>query len=337
MLYFIIAFLLSVITIPIVIKLKIMDKPNYRKIHINPIPKAGGLGIFIPLIFIQTWIVFTSTNIITKELYIILLSSVLLLIVGIIDDKYELKSMQKLYLQIIVAIIIVSGGVSFNLFDNPFLNYLLTVIWLVGIINAFNLIDGLDGLAAGIGLITTVGYYVVLPNHSSVLTQFLILPIIGSLVGFLLFNFRPAKIFMGDTGSLPLGNTLALLGVYAVNYEERVTGLFIPCLLLLLPIFDTMLSIVRRKINGKPIFAPDRSHFYNLLMDKKHISHRNVVLIVYFVNVLLVFLTVRYKFMNDSIRILTILIVLGMSIAVSYKLGFLQVDEENKEKKTKKC
>lgn len=326
-----IAFLLSIIITPIAIKLNILDKPNYRKIHTKPIPKAGGLGIFIPYIILL--VSYINSNGWSKSNAAILSVTIYLLIVGVTDDKIELSSKTKFILQSIAGIFTVYMGIYFNLTSIYIINILISLTFIVGIINAVNLIDGLDGLSAGIGIISLCGILYLSIAFNNSLLIFLASVLICSSLGFLIFNFRPAKIFMGDTGSLPLGYNLAVLTIICSNEIRGIEGLLFSTIILGLPIFDTLLTMYRRYVNNRPIFAPDRSHFYNLLMDLKGIEHRNVVLILYFINFILVILSFAFIKLSILYRILEFIGIVLISAFLTHKYDLVKVDNSKNTNK----
>ncbi|MBA2874607.1 glycosyltransferase family 4 protein [Thermaerobacillus caldiproteolyticus] len=282
-----ICFALSVLFTPFVKKLAFAvgatDKPNQRKVHQKIMPRLGGLAIYAS--FIIGYLILRPWN--EDSLYI-LLGSAIIVVVGILDDIYELPAKIKFLGQLIAAfIVVVIAGVQVTFINLPFggqlhfgiLSIPISIIWIVGITNAINLIDGLDGLAAGvsaIALITISGMALIMGDWFVSSMGFIIL---GSTLGFLLYNFHPAKIFMGDTGALFLGymiSVLALLGFKNVTFISFV----VPVLILGVPISDTFFAIIRRIVKKQPLSAPDKSHLHHCLLRLGY-SHRQTVLIIY--------------------------------------------------------
>ncbi len=326
----VLAVLLSLLITPAAIKMGILDKPNYRKIHDKPIPKGGGIGIFIPVIILElmNFLFFRAT--ITLDVYkffTILLVTFTLMILGIIDDKYDLGSNIKLFIQIILTLLTLGSGIRFHTFDIMVLDLLLTAVWIIGIINAVNLIDGLDGLAAGIAIISCAGFSVIGYAFGSKTIVMLSLLLIGGCLGFLKYNFRPARIFMGDTGSVPLGYNLAILGILCENAISGNASILIPVIMVGVPIYDTLLTVTRRAFNHKPIFLPDRSHFYNLMIDLKGVEHKWTVLIIYGFNIVLVTISSLLAFSGDIWRIVSTGIIIFAVCLLSKRLGFIRTDE----------
>lgn len=286
------AFVASILLTPLVIKLAYrigaVDKPNYRKVHAKVMPRIGGLAIFGA--FIVGYALLLPED---EHATGILIGALLIIITGLLDDMFEITAKAKVIGQLAAAIVVVTwGGLQIEVINLPFFGQLdfgylsipITIIWIIGITNAINLIDGLDGLAAGvstIALITITIMAVIMGNFFVVATASILA---ASSLGFLLFNFHPAKIFMGDTGSLFLGfmiSVLALLGFKNV----AVVSLIIPIIMLGVPISDTFFAIVRRIRMKQPISAPDKSHLHHCLL-RTGFSHRQTVLIIYGIAIL---------------------------------------------------
>lgn len=283
---FIAALLLTPIVKIVAFKVGATDKPNNRKVHQNIMPRLGGLAIFlsflIGIVILQPEYEFH---------WAIVIGSMIIILTGVVDDIKEISPMVKLSGQILAALIVVVVGdlnVEFinlpfgGVIDFGFLSIPLTMIWIIGITNAINLIDGLDGLAGGvstIALLAIAGMAAVMGNPYVMMVA-LIAAV--STIGFLFYNFYPAKIFMGDTGALFLGyliGVLSLLGFKGVTFISLV----IPIIILGVPISDTFFAIVRRLINKQPLSAPDKSHLHHCLL-KSGFSHRQTVLLIYAVS-----------------------------------------------------
>ncbi len=288
---FLVAICLTILITPYVIKLAFKigatDKPNNRKVHSKIMPSMGGLAIFLS--FIITMPIFTPDLASSATFTAILLGATVIIILGIFDDIYEINPKMKLIGQIIAALIIVIGGkIQLNFINTPFgeeihFGYLaipLTVLWIVGITNAINLIDGLDGLAGGvstIALLTISGMAAF--KIGDMFVALIALVLAGSTLGFLKFNFYPAKIFMGDTGAMFLGFMISVLSLMGFK-NVTVISLIIPIVILGVPISDTFYAIVRRALHKKPISAPDKSHLHHCLLRLGY-SHRTTVLLIY--------------------------------------------------------
>lgn len=196
-------------------------------------------------------------------------------------------------------------------------------------INGINLIDGLDGLAGGVGLISSLTFGIIglLLNHSEIFMVSIFLA--SGCFGFLVYNFHPAKIFMGDTGSLPLGYALANIGIMVSNASGDPVNVLLPGIILCIPIYDTLLALVRRKLNGNPWFIPDRSHFYNLLVDIHGISHRNTVVFIYVMNVIIAVIALIFLYAGIIFKLLSTSCLLAVAAILTVKLRFIIIDKRH--------
>ncbi|SOC34915.1 glycosyltransferase family 4 protein [Ureibacillus acetophenoni] len=283
----IVAFISSILLTPLVkrlaFKIGAVDAPNYRKVHSRIMPRLGGLAIYLS--FLIGLVILRPESEYTLA---IVLAATVIIITGILDDMYEISAKAKMLGQLVAAFIIVFfGGIQIEMINLPFggmmdfgyLSIPLTILWIVGITNAINLIDGLDGLAAGvstIALITIAIMAIIVPNP---LVLALAALLACSTLGFLFFNFHPAKIFMGDTGALFLGFMIAVFSLLGFK-NITVVSFIIPVIMLGVPISDTFFAIVRRVRNGQKWSDPDKSHLHHRLLDIGF-SHRQTVLIIY--------------------------------------------------------
>ena len=269
------------------------DPKDAGKIHKTPIPRLGGIAIFFG--FLIAVICFV---VLTPEIIGIVAGSVIIVIMGAFDDRKPMRAITKLLIQIVAALIVALSGVRIEIFTNPILffdnDYLvlgqlsipLTVIWIVAITNAVNLIDGLDGLAAGVASISSICMLTIALMVSESNIAILTACIAGACVGFLPYNFNPASIFMGDSGSNFLGFLLACISIEGLFKGYAVISFAVPLLLLALPIFDTSVAILRRIKNKKPVMAPDRGHLHHKLVDMGF-SQKQAVLILYTITAVL--------------------------------------------------
>jgi UDP-GlcNAc:undecaprenyl-phosphate GlcNAc-1-phosphate transferase len=309
-------------------RLKIIDQPNARKIHTISIPRTGGIAIFAGFVIA----VLCSAPLSHSIRFIAPIA--IAWITGLVDDIYELKPRIKLVFEAVASLIAIFLGFRFNL-TNTVLDYIVTFIWYIGYMNAFNLIDGLDGLA------TTVAIFQALAISITALLAGTFTPIgpiapalIGSCLGFLVFNWHPAKIFMGDSGSLFIGLTIALLGVtlqQSLPQSLALGGIFNLCSIVFYPLFDTFLSIYRRVKRGVPIFTADRSHSYNLLVDFYGLKQTTVIWLVMASNILVagVSIIALYHLRNPFLVILVPLCAFILGAMFTRKAGFAYVDEGN--------
>jgi UDP-GlcNAc:undecaprenyl-phosphate GlcNAc-1-phosphate transferase len=285
---FVASFVTVLIATPLVMKLAIKigatDKPNQRKVHQKIMPRLGGLAIFIGVL-----VGFFVSDLHDQRILTISVGAVLIIIIGVLDDLYELSAKVKFAGQILVACLIVSTGLKIDFVTIPFVvermelgifSYPLTVFWIVGITNAINLIDGLDGLAAGVSSIgiASLGLLAALSGKGLIFTIALI--VLGSTLAFLFYNFYPAKIFMGDTGALFLGYCISIMSLLGLYKSVTLFSIIIPIIILGVPVFDTTFAIIRRIMNRQPIGTPDKSHLHHRIMELG-LSHRSTVLIIY--------------------------------------------------------
>ncbi len=283
------AFLICFTTTPIArvlaFKVGAIDVPkDSRRMHKEPIPRMGGLAIFLG--FAITVLVFCDITLPTIGM---LLGGILLVIVGIFDDIYSIPALFKLFLQIICATIATVMGNTIpgvTIFGNYIafgaLAIPVTIFWITALINAVNLIDGLDGLSCGVSAISSVSLLLsslFLPEPSIVIVL-LTAALAGSCIGFLPFNFNPATIFMGDTGAMFLGYSLAIISIQGFFKIDALMSFWIPFLVFALPICDTSFAFIRRMLHGKSPFSPDRGHIHHKLIDMGF-SQKQSVMILY--------------------------------------------------------
>lgn len=274
-----------------------LDYPNERKVHKKPMPLMGGLMMFFGFLF--GYMLFAPQ---TTQMLSILIGGFILIITGILDDIKPLKAKEAIVGQIAAACVVTFYGkillndISFFgfYFDFGWFAYPLTILFMVSVMNIINFIDGLDGLAAGISSIffTTIGIIAFIMHNIGSLEITLTFIMLGACLGFLIFNFNPAKIFMGETGSMFLGfmiSVVCLVGFKAVT----LTSLVVPLLILAIPILDTLFAIIRRIIHKKPIYVADKQHLHHQLLNKKF-SQKTTVLIIYAVSILFSVASVFY-------------------------------------------
>lgn len=281
-----VSFALSLMATPVVraaaLRWRLVDVPDHnRKVHRQPLPRIGGVAIIVAY-FGSCLIVsaFSSTTPagfgITKSLAP---AALLVFGAGLLDDIIGLKPWHKLAVEVLAAFLVVSSGIYVRNMP-PAVGIVCTVPWLVLCINSMNLIDGLDGLAAGIALLATFTILAASMFHGSLGLAIATAPLAGVLLGFLLFNFNPASIFLGDSGSLSIG---FLLGCYSILWSgdsSSFPNLAAPVVALAVPLADTTLAIVRRFLRAQPIFSPDRAHVHHRLI-ALGFSHRRAVLLLY--------------------------------------------------------
>ena len=333
-----ICFISAIILTPIVKKIashiNAVDKPdNKRKVHTKPIPRLGGLAVF--LAFLIGYMLFAPK---TTQMLSVLIGGFVLILVGICDDIKPLKPLYKFIGQIIAAsIVVLYGNITFDdmivfgiHFDFGVLAYPLAIFFIVAIINAINFADGLDGLATGTSTIyfitiAIIGYIL---NRLGGLDVILCLIMVGSCLGFLVYNFSPASIFLGDTGSMFLGFIISIIALLGFK-TATITSLIIPLLLLFEPILDTMLAMLRRVIKGKSMSTADREHLHHQIL-KSTKSTKKSVLIMYGINILFASVSIFYTLGDKKISMIIYLLLLLLFILLVLKTDILFDHKENK-------
>lgn len=337
---FTIALIVSLATMPLVIllakKTGAMDAPNARKVHKKPIPRIGGLGIYAGFLAAM---VFVAANYkmdpeMVHETFGLVVSGSLIVALGLVDDYKNLPAKVKLLGQICAAAVLVFAfDVRIDFVTNPFGEYFyldnlpipylaipITMFWLVGLTNTVNLIDGLDGLAAGVASIASFTILLVALEQNFILVAVLTAALAGAAVGFLKYNFHPAQIFMGDTGSMFLGFMLAGISVTGAVKSVATIALIVPIFALGLPILDTTFAIVRRLRGGVPIFKPDKGHLHHRLLGVGF-TQKQAVLLMYVISALFGLSAIALTAVSSQIAVLILLVVVAAIIYGVRKLG----------------
>lgn len=341
---FIIAFFSTPLVRKIAFKIGAVDIPkDERRMHDKPLARLGGLAIFIGFIVSVLYIIIvdyidTGTMALDSRFQCLLVGSFIIISIGIIDDARPLRPWIKLVFQIIAAFIVVLSGTRIEEITNPFspigmtflgfLSVPLTVIWIVGITNAINFIDGLDGLAAGVSSIALLSLLFISIFEQQFGVVYIIAALAGATLGFLPFNFNPAKIFMGDTGSNFLGFMLASVSVMGLMKSYATIAIAVPLLVLALPIFDTAFAILRRLFYGKPIMQADRGHLHHKLIDMGF-SQKQTVIVLYIISAFLGICAVEL-----ATKGVFKAIILLFSVAVFVIAGAKYMDDMGNEKGT---
>jgi UDP-GlcNAc:undecaprenyl-phosphate GlcNAc-1-phosphate transferase len=301
-------------------RLGIYAVENKRTVHHGKIVRIGGTAVY--LAFIVSLAVLWSAD---DTLNGILLGGTVVFLGGLIDDIYDLKPAQKLAFEVAGALIAMSVGKIYldqiRIFSltisNPIAIYAISFLWIIGVTNAINLIDGLDGLSSGISFIVacTIGLLGFFMGRRDICILSLCLA--GAVLGFLPYNFHPASIFMGDCGALFLGFTLACMSLLGFKTAALIT-LGLPMLILFIPISDTLIAIVRRKLKGQRFDVADRGHLHHILMYKLKLGHRNTVLILYVVTALFASAAIVSYFDETLGRVLVIVLLVAAELFVEY-------------------
>ena len=350
---FITAFMITPHTIKLARKLGAVDTPkDSRRINKVTMPRLGGLAVIAGFLVSVVYLILVMTIEKNTDLKIdeygrkligFAISGLLISIVCFIDDVRGVSAIIKLIVQIIAAIIVTQRGILIESIKLPFLNLeadkifsmVLTIGWIIGITNALNLIDGLDGLATGISMIACLSLLMIFSlNGSPLISIILITALGGALVGFLPYNFNPARTFMGDTGSNFLGYCLAIISILGIAKTYTAIVIVAPLIVLALPVFDTLFAIVRRIIKGKSLKAvvkPDANHLHHKML-KKGFTQKQTVLILYGISA--TFGMFAVVLMESGIwKALSFLLLVVLMIAIGYKEFFKQkligADEED--------
>jgi UDP-GlcNAc:undecaprenyl-phosphate GlcNAc-1-phosphate transferase len=312
-----------------------------RHLHISPLPRLGGVAIFFSFFLTLAVALIVGhferglhLGISHRLLYTILVPGFLIFLLGVYDDVYSVGPYVKFTVQAIAGAMVYAGGLRIlNLpvlfghhhFSN-FIGFPLTILWVLAITNAFNLIDGMDGLAAGSALFSTLVVFVVALLSNSPAVSLMTLVLAGAILGFLRFNFNPATIFLGDCGSLFIGFMLSALALYGAQKSPTIIAVAIPVVSFGLPILETALSMLRRFISGRPVFTADREHIHHKLL-QLGFTHRQVVITLYAVSALFALLSLFLLWPAGSTLGL-VLAVLGSGIWIGVqRLGYLEFGE----------
>lgn len=325
------ALMLSLVFTPVVrrlaVALRVIDHPGRRKVHRTPMPRLGGVAVY------AAWAaaLLLAAHLPRDAQLMSLLKPVIVLggfvvLFGAFDDRYDLPGRMKLLGQVIAASLIFSLGYRIELITNPFggdwvfplpLSYLLTVLWVVGMMNAVNLIDGLDGLATGIVGIASLGLIFASFQAQAQASMVIFAALAGACAGFLRYNFHPASIFLGDSGSQMLGYLMAVTPLMETQYKAAAAAaLLVPLTALALPIFDTGLAFIRRVRWRQSIFRADKYHLHHRLL-KMGLSHEQVVLFMYLICGYLSLMAVLFVVLRDRYAlVLLVLLALGMFVGM---------------------
>lgn len=338
---FIMGFVLSFVLTPLVrricLRFGFLDIPSKRKIHTRATPRLGGIAVIFA--FILNFLFALMINAGFREVFsskIIGLSTAVLLLIllGLWDDIRGMRPIIKLSVQIIMAMILFYSGLGIKVFTNPFgggelqlpfwVSLFLTIFWIVGMINAINLIDGLDGLACGIVFIAGLFLLFVGLYLKTSVTVILLAILCGSTLGFLFYNFPPAKIFLGDTGSMFLGLILAIMGLVGLQYKAATAvALLIPICALAIPIYDTILAIWRRALKKGSVFIADKKHLHHRFL-QLGLTQKQVVIAFYLATVYFGIIAFLFVLIPNEYALL-LLFLLGIGLFSGIRtIGFIE-------------
>lgn len=321
-----------------------VDRPNHRKVHSGIMPRLGGLAIF--LAFVPFALIASSFKPAVLGLAI---GASIILILGIVDDIKGISPRVKLAGQTAAALAVIPFGIKVEFLTNPFNNDVLllgffaipiTVFWLVAVTNAVNLIDGLDGLAGGVSCIAALTMAAVaitqlkvfgVEGQSEIIILSLILAV--SVLGFLKYNFYPATIFLGDSGSMLLGFTLGVISIMGLTKSATAISVIIPLLIMGIPLLDTMFAIVRRFKENRPIFQPDREHLHHQLL-ARGFSHRQAVILIYILSLLMGGSAVVMNLLSTNQAMLLLVVLATATIVAANKIGVTGIGIKKSQEKS---
>ncbi len=327
----IIAYLLGIFIVPLVIyysrKKNLIDVPNERKIHHGAISRLGGVAIWISVMLTFLFLVLLSYYPKGQGLSAIIVGGSLMFLMGLVDDVYCLNAKFKLFIQVAIAVIVMLLGIRIEhlylpwnnmVVDLGLMSYVITLFWIVGITNAVNFIDGIDGLAGSIVSISAVaiGLVSLVLEPAIQINALIAFILVGAMCAFLTFNYNPAKIFMGDSGALYAGFLLATLSITGVVKASDSVSMYLPILILAVPIMDVIYSSSRRMLKGKSPFVADSEHIHHKLLHAGYSQDKLVMLLAGFSMVCallsIIVVSTRSKFIIIALSLIGVLIVLNI-------------------------
>ena len=338
----ILSFILTPVAKKVAWQIGAIDVPkDERRMHKKPIPRLGGLAVFFG--FLVAVVLFVPID---REMRGILIGSLIMVVLGVIDDSISLPALVKFVVQILAAFVVVLHGTKIDIMSNlnvfseqTYLNLgawsiPITILWIVTITNAVNLIDGLDGLSVGVCTIASISLFVITIVVSEYNVAMVMVAVIGACLGFLPYNVNPAKIFVGDTGATFLGFILATMSIQGMFKTYAILSFAAPLLILGLPLFDTMFAIIRRVSHGQSPMHADRGHVHHRLVDMGF-SQKQTVLILYLVSVVLGTTAVLLTTSGAERALVFVFIVIVVAVAALRFYFFLSKKRKNKDKSKK--
>jgi UDP-GlcNAc:undecaprenyl-phosphate GlcNAc-1-phosphate transferase len=313
-----------------------VDRPNERKVsRREAMPLLGGLAVGVggaAGLLVALYAVPGGED--TTRIAGFAMGSLIIILVGVWDDRFTLTATRKLFFQIVAAMIAIRSGFCVDFFSDPISLHTYAVplwilwpvsgLWIVGVTNAMNLIDGLDGLSSGLGAIIAATLTIICWQAGQWTGVVIGLALFGSLIGYLPYNFPPARIFLGDTGSLLIGFALALLALEGYR-KTAFLAFLVPILALAIPLLDTLLSIVRRLRSGRGVFSPDRLHMHHRLLDREG-SHKNAVLMLYFLTGCFCMIAVSFSQLESWLAFVYLAAVVAVTVRLLRNLGAFSIE-----------
>lgn len=302
------AFVTALVATPqvrkLALKVGVLDHVDDRRMHVEPKPRIGGIAVYLGLAFalfvsigfaLQTSLFHRAND--TQDFFGLLFGGTLIMLVGVWDDVMGMSPRAKFLAQIVVAIVSMIYGFHIEDFKipgtleyvvlPPWIDYPLTLVWYLGMMNAINFLDGLDGLLSGVTAISGMFLFAIASMHGHIGAALVLAALVGSTLGFLPYNFNPAKIILGDTGSLFIGYVFATVSLLITAKVAITVSLIVPLVALALPVFDTAAAIFRRVRAGRAITEPDRGHFHHILVFRFGLNVKQAVILIYVVSFLL--------------------------------------------------
>lgn len=338
---FIISFIFVCIFTPPLIrfgkKYGFVDQVNQRKIHRGAIPRIGGIAISIGTMLpvLHLFIVFKLRHIVdietTNNMILYFGGGLAISFLGLIDDIKGVNAKIKFLFQAVIAIVATQHGALIQSFPMPWgrielgiFGYVITVFWIIAIINAFNLIDGMDGLSSGITLFSSLTIAILAIVNGYMAVALVALALGGAVTGFLIYNFNPAKIFMGDSGSMFIGYILAVISLRSQSKTHAIVSILVPIIAMGLPILDTTLAFLRRILRHQSIFMADKQHIHHFLLSLGF-NQRKTVLILYSISILFTILSMVMIFNENVLSFLTVLVFAIIIFVIIKKLGYVEM------------
>lgn len=331
---FVLAAVFALLFTPLAIKLApkwgILDYPGERRVHTIPIPRLGGAAIYLSF-----WLAVFLTTDLDKMIGGIFLGSTIIFIVGVIDDIKGVRPLYKLLWQLLAAIILIFFGLAVEQVTLPLLGtiqlgvlgYAFAVLWIVGLVNTVNISDGLDGLAAGICFIAALILFWSANKIEQVPAAYLMLALAGVALGFLFYNFHPAKIFMGDSGSMFLGYIIGAVSIWALLKTAAILGAVFPLLVLGMPLTDLAFAIIRRRWKGRPIARADKGHLHHRLLDAG-LTQSQAVITLYAISGCFGLAAILSVYGNWYIALILVLLNVGLILRIMFRRFFLLTKNE---------
>ena len=302
------AFITALLATPqvrkLALKVGVLDAVGDRRMHTEPKPRIGGIAVYLGLVFalfvaigfaLHTTLFHSAND--TQDFFGLLFGGTLIMLVGVWDDIMGMRPRNKFLAQIVVAIVSMVYGFHIPGFEipgteryvnlPPYVDYPITLVWYLGMMNAINFLDGLDGLLAGVTAISGIFLFAIANAHGHVGAALVLCALVGGALGFLPYNFNPAKIFLGDTGSLLIGYVFATVSLLITAKIAVTVSLLVPLVALALPVVDTAVAILRRFRAGKAITEADRGHFHHILVFRFGLNVKQAVLLIYAVSFVL--------------------------------------------------